>query len=104
MIDLADARHAGFGYAPVHRLELVEIGDLERKLVHRRVVACSASGNEHDLMVMIGRRGQERELPAEPVAHPAVCDHEAQDVGVEVDLLRDVADVNAAVRQHRIDR
>ena len=53
---------------------------------------------------MIRRGRQERELPSEAVAHPAVGNHEAQDVGVEIDLLRDIANVDAAVRQHRIDR
>jgi hypothetical protein len=59
---------------------------------------------KHDLVVMIGGRRQEREFVAEPIAHPAVSHHEAQDPSVEFHLLRNISDVDAAVRQQRIDR
>ena len=53
--------------------------------------------------MMVGGGGQEGELVTQPLAHAAIGNHESQDAAVEVDLLADVADVDAAMRKQRMD-
>jgi hypothetical protein len=100
--DLTDLRHPGIAGAPEHRLELIEVRDLERQLVDGGDPALRAAGNEHHLMMVVRRGGHEGELEAAG-ADTLIRDDETQDALVELRLGGDVARIDSAMGKLRMD-
>jgi len=99
---LADFADAGIADAAVGLLELVEISDFERQLIDGADTVRCAPRDDNQLVMVPRCRGHKREFPA-TAADAAVRDYKPDRLRIERDHRVDVAGIDTAMRQLRVN-